>query len=395
MNKVQLNDIERIIGMGDRFLEVMESRSRLPSREKQVKLYKMGEAEKLLGKHRTTIVAAEEKGIISETIKTKGGHRYLTLSQINSLRDHWGIRPWRNELDEALVFGSAVTKGGVGKSVNAVTFAHALAERGYRVLLVDLDPQATSTSANGYIPDHTEKGPGKGIENSMTIRPYMELEEEDLRYAIRDTNWDGLKLIPSNLDTYQLEYSLMGHVAYGESDEDKQAVFRRFKKGIDNIKSDFDIIIIDAPPSFGMIPLSILVAADALLIPSPARMYDFFSTIQFFRMVQETMTTLSPDKEFKWVKVLITQYDHRLIDQQKFVMAMRECFGEFPLSSIFYSSADIQKAASEFKSIFEYVGVRKKTMDMIEPIVDELEALIRSTWKHSPDQVVDPTNTNI
>lgn len=387
MDTVKLNDIERIIGMGDRFLEVMESKSRMPSREKQVKLYKMGEVEKLLGKHRTTIVAAEEKGIISETTKTKGGHRYLTLKQINDLRDHWGLRPWRDERDEAVVIASAVTKGGVGKSVNSVTFSHALAERGYRVLLIDLDPQATSTSANGYIPDHTEKGPGKGIENEKTIRPFMELEEEDLNYAIRDTNWDGLKLIPSNLDTYQLEYSLMGHVAYGESNEDKQAVFRRLKKGIDKVKNDFDVIIIDAPPSFGMIPLSILVSADALLIPSPARMYDFFSTIQFFRMVQETMTTLSPDKEFKWVKVLITQYDHRLIDQQKFVMAMRECFGEFPLSSIFYNSADVQKSASEFKSVFEFDGTRKKTLDMIEPIVDELESLIRSTWENSPEQV--------
>ena len=386
MENVKLSDIEQLIDMGDRFLEIMESSSRLPSREKAPKLYKIGEVATMIGKSRNTIITAEEKGIITETVKTGGGHRYLTLKQINALRAHYNILPWRDPRDEAIIIASAVTKGGVGKSVNTVTFAHGLAEKGYRVAILDLDPQATSTSANGYIPDHVQKGPGKGIEDELTIAPFMELEEQSLSYALRETNWDGLKLIPSNLDTYNLEYSLWKRLADGDTLEEKLVVFRRLRKGIDSIKQDFDVILLDTPPSFGMIPLSILIAADALLIPSPARMYDFFSTIQFFRMVVETMTRIDPDKEYKWMKVLITQYDQRLVDQQKFVTAMRKCFGEFPMNNIFYQSADIQKSASEFKSVMEYEGTRKRTTNMIAPIINELEVLMRSTWEHSPTE---------
>ncbi len=387
MEQVNIHDIEKVLLMGDRFLEFMEQNARLPSMEKKVKEYRIGEVEKMLNKNRKTIIAAEEKGVISKTFKTRGGHRLLTLEQINQLRHYYELHPWRDARDEPIIIANVVTKGGVGKSVNSVTFSHAFAERGYRVLLIDLDPQATSTSTFGYIPDHHVKGPGKGIEDEMTIAPFMSLYELDLKYAIRDTNWNGLKLIPSNLSTYELEYSLISDVIDAKSKDDRQSVFALLRKGIDSVKQDFDIIFIDAPPSFGMIPLSILVASDALLIPSPARMYDFFSTIQFFRMVRETMETLYPGKVYKWMKTLITQYDHRMVDQQKFVTTMRKCFSDFPMNSIFYQAADIQKAASTFQSVFEFKGTQKKTLEMICPIVDELEGMIRSTWAHSPDQI--------
>lgn len=385
MKNIRLDDIQTIINMGDRFLEIMEEQSRLPDDVKQPKLYKMGDVEAMLGKSRKTIIAAEERGIISETLKTAGGHRYLTLKQINDLRAHFQIQKWRKPTDEPLVIASAVTKGGVGKSVNTVTFAHALAERGYRVLILDLDPQATTTSAHGYIPDHPDIGLGKGIETEKTIVPFMELDEKTLKSAIRDTSWDGLKLIASNLETYGLEYTLAGHMVRAGSELERKRIFHRLKKGIDTVKYDFDVVLLDAPPSFGFIPLSILVAADALLIPSPARMYDFLSTVQFFRMVREVMSEIDPGKEYKWAKVLITQYAPAKAGQQKFVSAMRKCFGDFPMNNIFYEAADIQNASNDFQSIFEYKKARKKTIDMISPIVDELEGLIRSTWEPSQD----------
>lgn len=388
MENIGLDNIESIIEMGDRFLELMESKSRLPSREKQPRYFKIGEVEDFIGKSRPTIIAAEEKGIIDPCSKvSKGGHRWYTLKQINQLRKHYNLLPWRDERDEAVVIGSVVSKGGVGKSVDSVTLAHAFARRGYRVGLIDLDPQATSTSAQGYIPDHIEIGPGKGIDVNSTVFPFMTLDptKRTLDYALRDTNWDGLKLIPSNLETYNLEYLMFSEIGNIKGDQAaRRNVFQRLSKGINSIKSQFDIIFVDAPPSFGFIPLSILCACDALLVPSPARMYDFFSTIQFFRMVKEAMVELDPGKTYKFFKVLVTQYDQRMADQQKFLNAMRKTFKDFPLNSVFHQSADVQKAASEFKSIYEFSGTQQKTIDMVEQIVSEVEFLVRSTWQHTP-----------
>ncbi len=384
MQAVTLDGIENLISLSDKFLELMEENNRSPEVVKPSVNFKIGDICEAVGKDRKTIIALEEKGIIEPKERTPGGHRTgYTLTDLNAVRKHYDLLPWRDERDDCMILACQSFKGGVGKTVQTVCLAHGLALRGYRVLVVDLDPQATTTSSFGYIPDHERKGRGHGIEDELTIAPYMRNDYDAASYSLRDTNWSGIDLIPSNLSNHNLEYDLFSEMGKAGSNEEVIDIFSRLREGLDSVKDNYDVIILDSPPSLGVISLNILQAADGLIVPSPPRMYDFSSTIQFCRMVYQNMSTINKDKEYQFLKILVNQYDQRVADQTRFVDAMRHCFKDYMMQSIFYNSADIQKAASAFKSPYEYKATRKKTIDMIDSVVDEVEALVRSSWTHS------------
>lgn len=384
MENVNLDEIRKMITLSDSFLEYMEEKNRKPDVAKPAKTFKITDLADAVGKDRKTIIALEEKGIIKSRERTSGGHRVgYTLKDLNALRAHYEMLPWRGEEDECLILACQSFKGGVGKTVNTICLAHGLALRGYRILVVDLDSQATTTSSFGYIPDHEIKGQGLGIEDELTIYPYMRNDYDTAKYAIRDTNWNGLDMIPANLNNYNLEYELFAEMGRADTSEEVIDVFNRLRDGLDSIKHNYDVIILDSPPSLGVMSLNILQAADALIVPSPPRMYDFSSTIQFCRMVYQNMTSINEDKQYKFLKIMVNQYDQRIADQNKFVDAMQHCFKDYMMQSMFYNSADIQKAATAFKSPYEYKGTQKKTIQMIDTIIDEVEGLVRSTWEHS------------
>lgn len=362
----------------------MEEKNRTPFSMKPSKSFRLRDLSNMTGKDRKTIYSCEERGIITVPERSEGGQRLgYSLQDLNAVRKEYGLLPWRAANDDPMVIAIQNFKGGVGKSVSTVCLSHGLAQKGYRVLVIDMDSQATTTSAFGYIPDHEVKGAGFGIDEEDTVYPFMRGEQFSLNYCMRETNWDQLKLIPSNLQVYQLEYELPAFIARSETQEEWKAILSSLERGINGVKNDFDVILIDSPPSLGMLSLNILQAADALLIPSPPRMYDFSSTVQFLRMAQTSIEKINQEKSYKFIKLMITQYDQRLRDQERFVNAMQNVFGNSLLNNIFYSNSDIQNAASNFKSPYEYENVRKKTIQMIDLIVDEVEKLIRDTWHSS------------
>ena len=110
------------------------------------------------------------------------------------------------------IIAVASGKGGVGKSTFTVHLAQYLAIQGYRVCVIDTDSQATTTTLFGYNPD-------ADVALDETIFSYMDGEKNSLDYALHDTHWDQLKLIPANLELYGLEYSLAGYIARADSSD--------------------------------------------------------------------------------------------------------------------------------------------------------------------------------
>ena len=124
-------------------------------------------------------------------------------------------------------------------------------------------------------------------------------DQRTLHYAIRDTMIENLSLIPANLQLYGAEYFIAAK-------SQEKAVYSYLPEGINSIKKDFDVIILDPPPALGMLSINALVAATSLLIPMPPRMLDFTSSLQFFNMLHETLfeirKDLSIDIEYDFVK---------------------------------------------------------------------------------------------
>src|SRR3546814_587919 len=143
------------------------------------------------------------------------------------MRGTFGTRPWRAPSDPVSILAVQNFKGGVGKSTTAVHLAQNLAIRGYRVLLIDCDSQASATTLFGYVPD-------LDLSEDETLYPYLrEGERGTLEYAIKKTHFDGLDLIPANLRLFQSEYELAARMARGQG-----ALLNRLAQGIASVRSE-------------------------------------------------------------------------------------------------------------------------------------------------------------
>jgi chromosome partitioning protein len=250
-----------------------------------------------------------------------------------------------------------------------------MALKGFKVLFIDADSQATSTQFFGYTPDGEQ-------EELRTIGECLDGSIEDISELIIGTSWDGLDLIPANLTLYDSEISVPMKVAQKKFNT---SFYLNLRKGIDGVKNNYDVVVIDAPPSLGIVNMNIIYAADALIIPVPPLFADFASTLQFFTMLKEVVQRIPEEREYKFIKLLITKFDGS--DEAKaFVKVIRHVFGQnLVINNIFSNTAEIPRASQDLKTIYEITNVKvKKTYDRAFSIVNnvnnELENMIKSTW---------------
>lgn len=179
-------------------------------------------------------------------------------------------------------------KGGVGKTTTAVNLSSCLAYIGKKTLLIDCDPQGNATS-------------GFGIEKSdYTYSVYDCLvDSSKTKDAVVKTKYSNMSVLPSSPDLSAAEIEL----AY----EEKREFF--LKNAISDIKNDFDFIIIDSPPSLGMITINILTASDSILIPIQCEYYALEGVSQLINTVKTIKKKLNSKIEIEGV--LGTMYDGR------------------------------------------------------------------------------------
>src|SRR5580698_543577 len=173
------------------------------------RLFSPSEAAEMVGRDRTTLARAESEIGIEPPARNPGNNRRVgyTLAQVQAFRAHFGTLPWRDpSVDPVLVVACQNFKGGVGKSTTCVNFAHYLALQGYRVLVIDADSQATTTSMFGYVPD-------ADITEEQTVLPYLASDQASLAYGIRPTYFPGIDLIPACLALYEAEIAIVMRVA--------------------------------------------------------------------------------------------------------------------------------------------------------------------------------------
>jgi chromosome partitioning protein len=333
----------------------------------------------LVGRTSAAIREAEKDGRLPGVERTASGRRVgYTLAEINRMRAVFGTRPWRTADDPLSIIAVQNFKGGVGKSTVSVHLAQYLAIRGYRVCLIDCDSQGSSTSMFGYVPD-------LDIAEDDTLYPFFRNSEmASLAYAVRETHWDGLYLVPSNLKLYSSEYELAARVARAEP-----TLLNRLGDGIASIGDHFDVVILDPPPALGTISLSVMRAANALLVPIPPTVVDFTSTTTFLAMLYETMLTLEERQlpiELRWMRLVATRADEQKSMQRELLGLMRNLFGDMLLRTVLKDSAEIDNASARLMSVYELeqpVTSREtyqRCMTYLNGVNAEVETQIRLTW---------------
>lgn len=383
IDEVRLMEQLDVAALADRSSSVLEklrtSARSARSEERREPTFPIGKAAELVGRTTAAIREAENDGRLASPPRAENNRRIgYTLAQLNDMRGTFGTRPWRAASDPCAVLAVQNFKGGVGKSTVSVHLAQYLAIRGYRVLLIDCDSQASATTLFGYVPD-------LDLDEDETLYPYLrEGERRSLDYAIRKTHFDGLDLIPANLRLFQSEYELAARMARGQG-----ALLGRLSEGITSVQDLYDVVVIDPPPALGAISLSVLRAANALVVPVPPTVMDFSSTAAFLAMLDETIQSLAdhelaPDLSF--VRFVATKVDENKSMQRGLLDLMRQIYGNAMIRTPLKDSAEIDNATARLMTVYELDGpmtskqVRDRCLTYLDGVCGEIEVDIRRTW---------------
>ena len=241
-------------------------------------------------------------------------------------------------------------KGGCGKTTTTVNLAAALAERGKRTLLVDLDPQGHSTIGFGYDPDKM----------SMTVYDALRKVQVEIPRVTVSTKVERLDLVPSNVLLSGAEIELASRVAREFVLSDKLKM----------VRDEYDVCLIDCPPSLSLLTLNSLVASTDVVVPVQAHYYAMEGLKQLFE------TTATIKERFracnaKILGLLLTFVQERTLISKQIQQQMREFFDDLVLDTVIHRSVRLAEAPSSGKPIFTYAPESRAAVEY-RALADEI-----------------------
>lgn len=229
------------------------------------------------------------------------------------------------------VIAIANQKGGVGKTTTAVNLSACLAELGKRVLLIDMDPQGNSTSGLGF---------NKGIINKCTYDALI--NDIPLDKVIVDTAVPNLRLLPATIQLAGAEIELVSIMS-------REA---RLKRSLDKVKFSFDYVLIDCPPSLGLLTINALMAANSVLVPIQCEFYALEGLTQLMNTISLVQKNLNPVLTLEGV--VLTMFDARTNLSIQVVDEVKNHFRHKVYQTIVPRNVRLSEAPSHGKPVITY-----------------------------------------
>jgi chromosome partitioning protein len=358
-----------------------------PHARKELRKFTSGEVAGLLGVKDAYLrkLHLEGRGPSPET--GPGGRRLYSAEDIQALRVELEARaktpgaylPGRRAGDHLQVVTVINFKGGSGKTTTAAHLAQKAALDGYRVLALDLDPQASFSALHGFQPE-------LDLVDGGTLYDAIRYENPlPLSALIQKTCFPNLDIVPGNLDLMEFEHETPQALA-GRSGT---LFFTRVGDSLAEIEANYDLVVIDCPPQLGFLTISALSAATAVLVTVHPQMLDVMSMCQFLLMTSNLLGVVAEaggDMSYDWLRYVVTRYEPGDGPQNQMVGFMRALFGEHVLNHTMLKSTAISDAGITKQTLYEvdrsqFVrSTYDRALESLDAVNGEIEALIQAAW---------------
>lgn len=303
-----------------------------------------------------------------------------TVYQIDAMREVFERYPYQvNKLAGCIVEAVSGHKGGGWKSTTVAHQAQWLSMRGYRVLVVSMDPQGSLNAMFGMLPDTDIKG-------EDTLLPFFYGQEKTAHYAIKNTYWPKLDIIPSCLQFGRVE----GEIArLGDEDKLNHPAHLLLKEALDTVKDNYDLIIIDGAPNLGLGTVNCVFAADLIICPSPSEALGFLSTRQYLQMFKELLQPFGDEDHQPIFKVLATHVENAATsDSRVFLSKLKEAWGHSLLENPLIRTPQVPTGYNKGRTIYEQQtkektswAAHKKATGIFDDVFQEiLDKLLLLMW---------------
>ncbi len=340
-------------------LQALRERMYPPEAEKSLRYFMTNEVSKLTTIPESTLRTLSIDGKGPSPQRLENNHRAYTLAQINELRRYFAaqkpdgdlsILPHRQAGEHLQILAATNFKGGSAKTTTTVHLAHFLALQGYRVLTIDLDPQASLSAMFGFQPE-------MDVGQNETIYAAMRYDDQrrPISDVIRKTYFDGLDLVPGNIEVMEFEYETPRVLGTGQK-VDGGLFFERLKLAIDEVEGQYDIVLLDTPPSLGYLTLGALYSATSMIITIHPAMLDVASMSQFLLMLGDLAAVIrdaGASMRNDFMSYLVTRHDPNDQAQAQIVALLRHLFADDVIMPTALQSTAVELAGLGKRSIYE------------------------------------------
>lgn len=358
-----------------------------PDARKFMRSLTSGEAAELLGVDHTYLRKLHRENKIPDVQMTGGNHRRYSLDDVGKIRKILESNakkpgtylPGRRDGETLQVISVVNFKGGSGKTTTSAHLAQRLALKGFRVLAIDLDPQASFSALHGIQPE-TDLLDGGTLYDAVRYD-----DPVPIRDVIRKTYIRDLDLIPGNLELMEFEHETPAAIQKGGA----KAFFARVSDALDIIEADYDVVVIDCPPQLGFLTMSALSASSGVLVTVHPQMLDLMSMSQFLRMTADLLGIIrdaGANLRFDWLRFLPTRYKVGDAPQTEVVTFIRSLFGRSVMVNHMVESTAISDAGLTKQTLYEAErkdftrATFERALDSMNAVNDEIAALIHTTW---------------